>query len=198
MQRTAMAELAEAVAALMDTTDTSWHTEPTRAWQNAVFIVSDHGHEIALIPQGRSITARGFLPREPNIRFGPSSPDITMTARSAQYIHRHISRRLMPRYEAALTEWRRLAAETLTEQAGRASVAAQIAYALGAHRITPDWAADVHVTEQAGHVQRTTVRRGNDVRADVGKNGATVDLTVKDLTGDQAAAVCELVHRLTA
>ncbi|WP_406278332.1 hypothetical protein OHT93_36910 [Streptomyces sp. NBC_00191] len=35
----------------------------------------------------------------------------------------------MPRYEAELAEWRPLAAETLAEQVGRASVAAQIAYA---------------------------------------------------------------------
>ncbi|WP_328863297.1 hypothetical protein [Streptomyces sp. NBC_00306] len=197
MQQLPISELADAIAAQMQTTDAHWHTEPTRAWPDAAFLISDDGHQIALIRTGRSVTARGFFPTEPRLRHGPSHPEITMADRSPQYICGHIRRRLMPRYEEALTAWRRLAAETVSEQAGRAATAARIASALGADRITADWSAQVHVTEETGHSPRTTVRRHPDTRADISGSGDTVNLTANNLTGEQAAAVCALLHQLT-
>jgi hypothetical protein len=96
VEPTDFAELADRVAALMDTMGTRWRTEPWPGWPDAVRLVSDAADEIALIPDGRSITARGFPPHPRDIGRGPSAPEITMAAVSPEYVHGHIRRRLMP------------------------------------------------------------------------------------------------------
>jgi hypothetical protein len=203
VETAAFAELADRVAALMDTMSTRWHTEPWTGWPDAVRLVSDAGDEIALIPDGRSITARGFPPHPRDIGHGPSAPEITMAALSPAYVHGHIRRRLMPSYETARAQWDQLTTRVRAEQASRGAVAEQIAYALGAGRIDDDLHADVRVVPEQRRTDTTTVSRHRHgqhpvtVRADVGRDGEGVDLTVTDLTGDQAAEICALIHRLS-
>jgi hypothetical protein len=126
-----------------------------------------------------------------------------MAAVSAEYVQGHIRRRLMPAYEAARTQWDQLTARVKAERASRGAVVEQIAYALGAGRIEDDLHADVRVVPGGRRPGTTTVSRHRHgqhpvtVRADVSRDGEGVDLTVTDLTGDQAAKICALIHHLS-
>lgn len=204
MDRTAFAAFADRVAALLGAQldGAQWRTEPDDTYRTGtVRLISDAGPGIRLTPHGDRIAARGVLPGD---RRGPSAPEISVAARSAEHVAAHIRRRLMPKYEAALLQVREELAEREAEQAARSAAVACLARSLGAERRCEDFTADVHVSPGHRYERSTTVSRNRDwspgqvcVRAGVAAYGESVSLHLTQLTPEQAGQVCALVRRIS-
>lgn len=178
----------------MSTMESTWDSRPAKGWTAAAHLVRDDGLRLALILNGRSVTARGVRPHGPQLPYGPPAPEITMAATSAQYVSSHIQRRLLARLEEVFAQWIQGAAAAEAERSARSASAARIAAALaripGGHTWTE--AQDAH--------RSTLIRRLGprvNVRTKVGPAGEEVELSVSGLTGSTAAELCSFLAQLT-
>ncbi|MET9879290.1 hypothetical protein ABZZ36_32380 [Actinacidiphila glaucinigra] len=199
MDSSAFAILAAAVAAQLGP---DWNARPDSGFQAGARLACEDGRGIALVLHGRSITARGVLPHRPRLAGRPDAPSITMAATTAEYVTKHIRRRLMTAYDAALTATRLRIAQVTAEQTERARIADRLAHALTDTPARTEQDTDVSV-QVCPFRQRDTTRvvryrpgEGVTVLAEVSPGAEHVDIDLKGLTPNHAEQILTLYRQL--
>jgi hypothetical protein len=180
-------ELAEQVAYLLGP---HWISRPDDRWPDSVWLADDAEHDIVLILTGAHITARGFMPKWRDLPHGPRSQAISMAAVDARYVSGHLQRRLLPKYDTALTQWRELAGVANHNEGARDQVAAEILRMLACSEVM-----ETHPVTRATRIVRWSRNAAAGADLTVHNGGASVDMRLTDLTPAEAAAVSAVISR---
>ncbi|MFI5808695.1 hypothetical protein [Streptomyces sp. NPDC051561] len=182
-----------------------WQAAPEdqAAWPGAVLLTAPRRggdpYRIRLTGEGARIMAYGQMDRSADhwLLYSADSPQITITAdlpsrRIPYHLASHLRRRMLPLYDAALTELADDRARYARERDTRDAVAEHLR----------DMLPGAHVSESYQDRDRVTVTShsyGNGqprISATVAHDGESVRMELDYLTPDQAEAVCRALLRV--